>query len=87
MAKKGQKFTKYTNTFTQEIVDKLKQGIPATRLAKEYNIPLYTVKTWKRRFINHPELYPNAGIGSGRFKEKDLTKEDWKQRYEILKKE
>ena len=86
MAKKGQKFDKYDNTFIQEIVNELKKGIPATRLSKENNIPLHTVKTWKRKFVNHPELYPNAGVGSGRPKEKDLTKEDYKERFEILKK-
>ena len=86
MASKGQKFAKYDSVFIQKIVDKLRNGIPATRLSKEFNIPLYTVKTWKRKFINHPELYPNAGKGNGRLKEKDLTKEDWKERYEILKK-
>ena len=85
MAKKGQKFAKYDNTFIQEIVNELKKGIPATRLSKEINIPLHTVKTWKRKFVNHPELYPNAGVGSGRPKEKDLTKEDYKERFEILK--
>ena len=85
MAKKGQKFAKYDNTFIQEIVNELKKGIPATRLSKENNIPLHTVKTWKRKFVNHPELYPNAGVGSGRPKEKDLTKEDYKERFEILK--
>ena len=86
MAKKGQKFAKYDNTFIQEIVNELKKGIPATRLSKENNIPLHTVKTWKRKFVNHPELYPNAGVGSGRPKEKDLTKEDYKERFEIIKK-
>ena len=34
MAKKGQKFAKYDNTFIQEIVNELKKGIPATRLSK-----------------------------------------------------
>ena len=86
MASKGQKFAKYDNSLVQEIVEKLRNGRPATRLTKEYNIPLYTIKTWKRKFVNHPELYPNAGHGSGRISEKDLTKEDYKERYEILKK-
>ena len=85
MASKGQKFAKYDGVFIQKIVDKLRDGIPATRLSKEFNIPLYTVKTWKRKFVNHPELYPNTGK-KGRPKEKDLTKEDYKERYEILKK-
>ena len=45
MASKGQKFAKYDGVFIQKIVDKLRNGIPATRLSKEFNIPLYTVKT------------------------------------------
>ena len=86
MASKGQKHKKYTDNFRQSIVNKLKEGIPATRLAIEHNIPLYTVKTWKRKFINHPNLYPTAGQKRGPTKESDLTKEDYKERYEILKK-
>ena len=34
--------------------------------------------------ILHPEL--NTGVKRGRPKESDLTKEDWKERYVILKK-
>ena len=86
MAKKGQKFAKYDNTFIQEIVNELKKGIPATRLSKENNIPLHTVKTWKRKFVNHPE-FPGLGRKpTGRPKEKNLTLEDYKERYEVLKK-
>ena len=84
MASKGQKFIKYTDEFRQKIVDKLRKGISANRLSKENNIPLYTVKTWKRRYVNHPELYPFTK--QGRLKESELTKEDYKERYEILKK-
>ena len=36
--------------------------------------------------ILHPEDYPNQGLKRGRPKEKNLTKEDWKERYEIVKK-
>ena len=86
MASKGQKFIKYTDEFVNEIVNQMNNGVTAYKLAKSNNIPLYTVKNWKRRYINHPELYPNAGVGSGRPKEKDLTKEDYKERFEILKK-
>lgn len=35
---------------------------------------------------NHPNVYINQGLKRGRKKEKDLTKEDYKERYEILKK-
>ena len=83
MASKGQKFIKDTDEFIIEIVDQMNKGVTAYHLTKVNNISLYTVKTWKIRYINHPELYPNAGTRRGRKKESDLTKEDWKERYEI----
>ena len=61
MASKGQKFIKYTDEFINEIVDQMNKGVTAYHLTKVNNISLYTVKTWKIRYINHTELYPNAG--------------------------
>ena len=86
MASKGQKYNKYTQEQKTEIIARYVKGESGYRLADEYGIPVGTIKIWKRKFVNHPELYPTAGQGSGRPKEKDLSKEDWKQRYEILKK-
>jgi len=86
MASKGQKFKKYGNEEKKEIINKLIDGISSYFLAEEYGIPSRTIQTWKRKFVNHPELFPNAGQGSGRPKERELTKEDYKERYEILKK-
>ena len=76
MASKRQKFIKYTDEFINEIVDQMNKGVTAYHLTKVNNISLYTVKTWKIRYINHPELYPNAGTRRGRKKESDLTNED-----------
>lgn len=85
MASKGQKFRDYSDkTNIKNIIleeYKLKRNIQ--ELSERYNIPSGTIKTWTRK-INHPEL--NTGKKRGRPKEKDLTKEDWKERYEILKK-
>ena len=83
MASKGQKFIRYTEKEKEEIIQKYNNGISGYYLAKEYGIPVGTIKTWKRK-INHPEL--NTGRKRGRPTEKDLTKEDYKERYEILKK-
>ena len=58
----------------------LPNGVIAYYLAKTNNISIYTIKTWKRKFINHPEWYPNAVNKRGRKKDLDLTKEDWKER-------
>jgi len=86
MASKGQKFNKYTIELRNEIVEKYNSGIPNSQLAKEYNIPVKTIKNWEYKLKNL-DKYPGLGRKrTGRPKEKDLTKEDYKERYEILKK-
>lgn len=89
MASKGQKYNKYSeieiNTILKEYFDGASSGI----LAKKYNYPVKTIKNWIYKYKN-PQKFPNLGkkrgACGGRPKEKDLTKEDWKERYEILKK-
>ena len=84
MAKKGQKFNKYIEEMIIEVLEELKLGKSSLQISKERNISAKTIRTWKRKMILHPEL--NTGVKRGRPKELDLTKEDWKERYEILKK-
>ena len=84
MAKKGQKFNKYTNYIIVEVLKELQTGKSSLQISRERNIPAKTIRTWKRKMILHPEL--NTGVKRGRPKESDLTKEDWKERYVILKK-
>lgn len=83
MALKGQKFNKYSDDLKQEIMNKVKQGISIRYVAKQYNIPSGTIFTWTDK-RNHPEKV--TGFKKGRRNESNLTKEDWKERYEILKK-
>ena len=83
MASKGQKYARYNETEQKEIVEQYKSGISGNYLAQQYGIPVGTIKTWKYK-LDHPELI--TGNKRGRQKEKDLTKEDYKERYEILKK-
>ena len=83
MASKGQKFSKYSDDLKEEIMKKIKQGISIRYIAKQYNIPSGTIFTWTDK-KNHPEKV--TGFKRGRKKENNLTKEDWKERYEILKK-
>ena len=83
MAKKGQKFLRYTKEEKEIIVKEYVSGISGYYLSKQYGIPVGTIKMWKYK-IDHPEKIKN--LRRGRPKEKDLTKEDWKERYEILKK-
>ena len=83
MASKGQKFINHTGKEKNEILNRYISGESGYQLAKKYGIPVGTIKTWKTK-VDHPELC--TGNKRGRPKEKDLTKEDYKERYEILKK-
>lgn len=85
MAKKGQKFKKYSNEVKNQIISEIMKGISHKYISEKYNIPLGTIDTWASKLF-HPENYPGYGKKKGRPKEKNLTKEDWKERYEILKK-
>ena len=82
MAKKGQKFMHYTNEEKVEILNKYLNGIPSLQLEKEYGISSSTIREWKYK-ANHPELI--TANKKGRQKQ-ELTKEDYKERYEIIKK-
>ena len=86
MASKGQKFNKYTEDIINEVLNELKIGKSSLQISRERNIPAKTIRTWKLKRILHPELYPNQGQKRGKPKDSNLTKEDWKERYEILKK-
>ena len=83
MAKKGQKFQKFTDEERTEIVGKYLEGSTYERIAEEYGISWNTVHTMVRKFKTTGTTISKQ---KGRPKEKDLTKEDWKERYDILKK-
>ena len=84
MAKKGQKFMKYTDEERTEIVNQYLSGKGSYRsIAKERGISWKTVEGIIRKYRQTGLTFKEK---RGRSKEKDLTKEDWKQRYEILKK-
>ena len=45
-----------------------------------------SINMWQQK-LRHPEKYPGYGCKrKGRTKETDLSREDYKERYEILKK-
>ena len=86
MASKGQKFRKYSNDIINKILDEHNNKyISSTILSKKYDIPVKTIKNWIYKY-NHSERFLGLGQKRGRKKESNLTKEDWKERYEILKK-
>jgi transposase-like protein len=83
MAKNGQKFMHYTRAEKEECIRMYQNGTPSSYFERELGIPANTIRMWQYK-VNHPELH--TGRKCGRQKEKDLTKEDYKERYEILKK-
>ena len=83
MASKGQKFNKYSDEIKQMVMDDIKKGKSINYISRFYNIPHGTVSNWHQKII-HPELVLKGK--RGRQSENNLTKEDWKERYEILKK-
>ena len=84
MASKGQKFNKYSLDIINEVLEELKIGKTSLQISRERNIPAKTIRGWKRKILIHPEL--STGIKRGRPKGSNITKDDWKERYEILKK-
>ena len=84
MASKGQKYNKYSDELKNEIIQKYLDGHVSSRsLGKEYGISYKSIDTMIYRY-RHPEIKSYQKVG--RPKEKELTKEDYKERYEIVKK-
>lgn len=82
MAKKGQKFNKYTVELRQEVVQRYLNGDGSpVVLGKEYGIPYKTIETW---IAAYKKQIPIGQRKRGRAKDNDNI--DYKERYEILKK-
>ena len=81
MASKGQKFKKYSPELREEILKKYWSGIPMSDLVREYSVSDNTIRMW-----NYNIKHLRVGKKRGRPKQGELTKEDYKERYEILKK-
>lgn len=82
MAKKGQKFNKYSTEFRAEVVEKYLSGNYSSKmLSIEYGVSENTIWTWITAFR---EGKPIGVTKRGRPKANDEI--DYKERYEILKK-
>lgn len=86
IASKDQKFNKYSDEFKNEILLQLNDGASSVFLSKKYNISRNTICTWQRKRRKQGNLADDIFHNRGRKKEKNLTIEDYKERYEILKK-
>ena len=84
MAKKGQKFKKYSLETKMEIVGKYLAGQgSAHSLAKEYGISHHTIESWIYRFRDKGSL---ESVKRGRPRKENLEEINYKEKYEILKK-
>ena len=88
MASKGQKFKKYSPEFKETILKEYFDGVGTPRtLSLKYDVPFKTIKNWITKTKHNIDVKVDHRPGrSGRVKEKNLTLEDYKERYEILKK-
>lgn len=80
----------YSNEFKEEAVKRVLSGIPATQVARELDINVQSLYTWKARYLKHPE---QPFVGSGKLRDKDdeirrLSRKikDLEQENEFLKK-
>ncbi|MCF0117637.1 MAG: hypothetical protein HUJ61_06295 [Bacilli bacterium] len=88
MAKKGQKFKKYSPDFKDKILKEYFGGLGSSQsLGKKYNISRKTIETWIHKSKAGIDITVDHHKGNcGRLKSKNLTIDDYKERYEILKK-
>ena len=89
MASKGQKFRKYSKSLKRKILDEYFNGqISIVALGKKYNLSYKTIGTWISKTKTGTDITIDHRKGSaGKFTKKyNLTLEDYKERYEILKK-
>ena len=82
MAKKGQKFQKYSDEFKRKVVKEYLEGKESFKsIAEKYNISSRkTVDTWVRKYRKNGKIESSK---KGRPKNQQI---DYKARYEILKK-
>ena len=85
MAKKGQKFNKYSDEFKYKIINEYFDGQNGGSrvLSKKYNISYKTINTWIDKYKRQGNLENDINHTRGRKKEENI---DYKERYEILKK-
>ena len=85
MAKKGQKFNRYSEEFKTKIIHEYLEGKNggSISLSKKYKISYRTIDTWIYKFKTQGNLTNDIYKNRGRKKEQEI---DYKERYEILKK-
>ena len=81
MASKGQKFIRFTDEERTEIIGQYLSGQGFYKsIAKDCGVSWKTIESMVRKYRNTETTISEQ---KGRPKEKDLTKEDWKERFKI----
>ena len=81
MAKKAQKFNKYTPEFRNNIVSQfINENKSYGYLSKTYGIPEGTINTWVHKYRQGNDL-----MSDNRGRPKETKGLDYKEKYEILK--
>lgn len=82
--------SQYSSEFKEQAVKRVLKGEPATAVARELEINVNSLYTWKTRYIKHPE---QPFVGSGNLRDEDaeyrrLLKEnqELREENEFLKK-
>ena len=88
MASKGQKFKKYTRELKELILKEYYEDYKTPLFLEEkYGVPRKTIGNWIFKTEHGKDVsIDHRTENSGRQKESNLTLEDYKERYEILKK-
>ena len=88
MASKGQKFMHHTSELKEQILKEyLVDGMSSRYLGRKYGVSFKTIQNWVRKTKHNIDVRIDHRPGNtGRKKYKNLTLEDYKERYEILKK-
>jgi transposase-like protein len=80
MSSKGQKYQKWDTNLVEIIRNELTNNRSVRELSRIYGIPRGTISNWQQ-IQRYPEKYKKKEKMP-----KPVTLEDWKERYEILKK-
>lgn len=87
MAKKGQKYNKYSPELKKEILDKYYNGEAGTKsLGVEYGISFHTIDNWINKIKDGKDVFNDSRQGGPGRNKAPTTLEDYKEQCEILKK-
>ena len=80
----SKKQNNYSNEFKEEAVKRVLNGVPASRVARELDINVNSLYTWKQRYLKNPD---QPFVGSGKLHKEVEEKRQMRQRIKDLEQE